>query len=163
MLWNSCHSSAERRSSEDRLPATARAVNSQRWLVRMSMLIAENTTEISAPLSVVWEKMLNWREWPAWDHGMDSARFPGSLQRGSVGKLKLKGGPEVDLRLTDFVEEDHYTSEFSLLGTTFVFEHELKTVGSNTTVRFAVTANGPTAIFVGSLVKSKISKIFRPG
>ncbi len=51
-----------------------------------------------------------------------------SFQVGAVGKLKLKGGPAVDLRVTEFTFEKSYTSEFDLWGSHFIFAHYLETV-----------------------------------
>src|ERR1700733_7765709 len=101
--------------------------------------------------------MIDWKSWPSWDKGQESVYFPGPLVAGSVGELKLKDGPKVALRITDFNAERSYTSVFRMLGTTFVFEHEVFfETDALSNIRFAVSSIGWFAPFVGYFVNPKI-------
>lgn len=123
-----------------------------------SILLAKNSIQIAAARHVVWEKMLDWRNWTSWETAMEKVSFPGAMHEGSVGKLKLKSAPEVALKVTAFENECSYTSEFELWGTTFVFTHELNESDEQMiNLSFAVTANGFTAPIVGNLLKAKLA------
>jgi hypothetical protein len=121
--------------------------------------IAKHSVPLTAPLELIWEKMLDWRTWPAWDRGMDFAKFEGPLVPGSSGRLKLKGGPEVALAVTEMKPGQSYKSEFTLWATRFIFGHDLEPAGEKIIVMtFTVDAEGPIAVVVGNLLKPKIAK-----
>jgi hypothetical protein len=101
--------------------------------------------------------MVDWQTWSSWDKGQESVHFPGPLAAGSVGELKLKDGPKVALRITDLNAGQSYTSEFRMLGATFVFEHEVfRQADEVSNIRFAVSSSGWFAPFVGYFVNPKI-------
>lgn len=116
--------------------------------------IASHAVVVSAPQAAVWEKLVNWKDWPTWDTGMESVVFNGPIAAGLVGQLKFRNGPTVALRVCDFNMGQSYASEFSLLGTRFIFDHALTPADDGgIKVTFTVNAKGPTAMLIGNLMK----------
>ncbi len=123
------------------------------------MDIIKNSVVVPAAIEAVWDKMIDWRTWPSWDGGMQTVQFTDALHIGSSGRLKLKGGPEVTLLITEFQINDHYTSEFVLFGTKFVFGHMLRTLDTkHTKLTVTVIAEGATALLIGNAAKSNLIK-----
>ncbi|MBX9694752.1 MAG: hypothetical protein K2Z81_20360 [Cyanobacteria bacterium] len=89
------------------------------------MQITDYRITVKGTRQSAWEKLVHWQSMHEWDIFMDYVKFDGPLAMGSVGKLKMKGGPKVDLRVTHFAPPDSYTDEFSMLGSTFIFHHEV--------------------------------------
>ena len=121
-------------------------------------LAGQHTVTINAPADVVWSHVIDWQHWPDWDKGMERVFFKGPINVGSTGKLKLRGGPTVNLKVTQFdpvlpgtagfEPEPQYTDEFSLFGSRFIFYHRVDPIDANTST-FYVTAHttGLVALF----------------
>jgi hypothetical protein len=119
----------------------------------------EHTITISAPASTVWQEMTDWTTWSSWDKGQDSIQFSGPLALEAIGQLKLKDGPKVSLRVTSFDPGRAYVSEFNLLGTPFVFHHNIDKLSDDcSNVSFAIDATGWSAPILGSIAKSQVAK-----
>ena len=94
-----------------------------------------------------------------WDILIEYVQFHGVLRVGSVGILKPKGAPVVDLVVTELVPPHSYTNEFTLFGSTFTFHHELEELDSNTvSMRFWVEARGLMAKTFAPLMRKDIEK-----
>jgi hypothetical protein len=89
------------------------------------MKLAERSIMINGSLQAVWDKLLHWRSMPDWDILMKSIHFDDPIRVGSIGRLVLKNGQELKLRITQFDQLKDYTDEFSVLGTRFIFYHQL--------------------------------------
>ncbi|HEY9757009.1 MAG TPA: hypothetical protein V6C97_17720 [Oculatellaceae cyanobacterium] len=126
----------------------------------MAMRIAEEFINVVGPIELIWDKVVGWKNWPSWDHGMESITFSGSLQVNAHGNLKLKDGPKVTLVITELTPLRSYTSEFSFLGTRFVFGHFLTEGNSADIVQFRVTADvdGFSAPLLANISKPKLTK-----
>jgi hypothetical protein len=139
------------------------------------MKLTSKSVLIKAPQKTVWQKLIDWHTWPTWDGGMETISFANdssdtssasnpsdAIRVGSVGKLKMKGGPAVDLRVTEFSFEKSYTSEFDLWGSRFVFIHFLETVTISglpqVRATVAVEADGITAPVLGQIVSYGLNK-----
>lgn len=73
----------------------------------------------------------------------------------------MKGGPAVDLKVTEFSFEKSYTSEFDLWGSRFVFIHYLDPALDNpprVRVTVEVEAYGFTAPLLGAFVRYGLNK-----
>jgi hypothetical protein len=125
------------------------------------MKLTSKSVVVGASQTKVWQKLIDWQAWPTWDGGMETISFKTPVQLGAVGRLKMKGGPTVDLRVTEYTFEKSYTSEFDLWGSRFVFIHYLDSVMDNApkvraTVK--VEAYGFSAPLVGALVRYGLNK-----
>jgi hypothetical protein len=85
--------------------------------------VFEHTIAVNAPIDAIWKKLVDWQHWTQWDAGMEKINFDAPLGLGSIGKLKLKGGPEVDLVITRCEEPNRYVDEFELFGSKYIFDH----------------------------------------
>ncbi len=123
------------------------------------MQIGDLSITVQGTRQTAWNKLVDWQTMHEWDIFMDYLKFDGPLQMGSVGKLKMKGGPEVDLRVTHFSPLDSYTDEFSMLGSTFVFHHELaEPRPGEVKVRIWVECHGFLAALLANLMKKDFDK-----
>jgi carbon monoxide dehydrogenase subunit G len=119
-------------------------------------LLGEHSVVVNAPPDVVWQALVDWQSWPEWDKGQESIKFKGPLNVGSSGKLKIRGGPKVTLRITDFEPGKEYTSEFHLLGSRFIFNHNIEPEGENTRVSFAVHLTGFLSVVAYGFFRSSL-------
>jgi hypothetical protein len=122
------------------------------------LLISHTITLKSAP-EAVWRKLIDWKQWPTWDAGQESIQFDGPIDEYSIGKLKLKGGPKVLLRVVKFLPGRSYVSEFDLVGSTFVFDHFLDVIDPEVTnLTFTVATKGFLSLLWGLLLKGSLKK-----
>ena len=123
------------------------------------MQLATHKIAVEAPVRLVWTELVRWQDWPAWDGGMERVIFDGPIDTGSIGKLKLKNGPEVLLQISSANECVSYSDFFELIGTRIIFHHQLRELSpERTAVYFSVEARGFSAFIVGNLIRSKIRK-----
>lgn len=121
------------------------------------MVFVEHSITFKGDLKTAWEKLVDWKRMPEWDIFIDDLQFDGPLKAGSVGHMKSRDGHNYILTVTDFNPLNNYSDEMSVLGSKFVFYHELaeKTPGE-ITMRFTISANG----FIAWLFKYPINNAF---
>ncbi len=119
------------------------------------MVFVEHTEIFKGDLQSAWEKLIDWKHMPDWDIFIDSVEFDGPLKVGSVGKLKSRDGHNYALTVTDFNPRNNYSDEISIMGSKFIFYHELseKTPGE-ITMRFTITATGLIAFIFQYPIKN---------
>ncbi len=123
------------------------------------MKIADSKIQIQGSLEAVWHKLVDWQTMHTWDIFMESVIFDGPLRLGSKGKLRMKGGPEVELVVTSFNEPHSYTDEFTLLGSRFIFFHQLSEHSENLLVlHITVETNGFLASLLAPLMRIDTEK-----
>ena len=123
------------------------------------MLVVSHSVLLEAAPERVWRKLVDWKDWPSWDTGQEKIEFDGPINAGSVGKLKLKGGPEVALKIVDFSPGKSYVSEFKLLGARFVFGHSIVSKAKNLTVlTVVVEMKGLSALLWAGLMCASLRK-----
>jgi hypothetical protein len=123
------------------------------------MKVASHTVTVSAPAQVVWSKLVHWQKWPTWDTGMERITFDGPIDVGSIGRLKLKDGPEVQLHVSSLIEGESYEDYFDVFGTRFIFYHDLRTLEDGLVeLYFSVEATGLTALFLGNLKRAELAQ-----
>ncbi|MBS2006727.1 MAG: hypothetical protein JST01_06790 [Cyanobacteria bacterium SZAS TMP-1] len=125
------------------------------------MQLVSHEVTAFAHLERVWSKLVDWHTWTQWDGGMERITFDGPIDVGAVGKLKLKGGPEVLLHISNMNEEQSYTDYFELWGTKFIFHHEISSKaaegGSAVRIHFSAEAEGATAFLFGNLLRGPLA------
>jgi hypothetical protein len=118
------------------------------------MDIGQDTITFRGSLQTAWEKLIDWRTMHEWDPFMESIEFEGPLAVGSIGKLKIKGVPETKLEVTEFNPPYSYTDQFSMLGSTFIFYHELTELPSNEiSLHIGVEVEGALASTIAPLMR----------
>lgn len=123
------------------------------------MQIGERTVIVKAPAQAAWDKLVDWSSMHEWDVFMEWIRFDGPLRNGSKGRLKMRGGAEVDIVVTAFEAQKRYTDEFRLLGSRFVFHHEITgRPDGDTAVRIAVEAHGAFAGLIGPTMRAQMKE-----
>jgi hypothetical protein len=123
------------------------------------MLLGDTSIKLYGPAEEAWHKVVDW-QWqtmPEWDIFMERLNFDGPLRLGSVGKLKMKDGPEVTLVVTSFDPPHSYTDEFSLLGSKFVFHHEITEFSGGSILRIWVEGHGFLAALLGPLLRNSFA------
>ena len=107
------------------------------------MVFVEHSVTFRGDVNTAWDKLVDWKRMPEWDIFVDEVKFDGPLQLGSLGTLKSRDGHTYSLKVTAFNPKSDYSDELSIMGSTFVFFHELseKTTGE-ITMRFTITAKG---------------------
>lgn len=89
---------------------------------------------------------------------MDWVKFDGPLEMGSIGELKMAGGPTVKLKVTAFNPPHSYTDEFTMLGSTFIFHHRVVENEEGVVVKIDVEATGALACLFAPLMKQDFAK-----
>jgi len=92
------------------------------------MRLVESSVTLHGNLEAAWAKLVNWQTMPEWDVFMESIHFEQPISVDSTGMLALKNGQKFKLRITQLAPMQDYTDEFSVLGTRFVFYHQLKQI-----------------------------------
>ena len=107
------------------------------------MVFVEHSVSFKGDLKTAWEKLVDWKQMPTWDIFIDEMHFDGPLKKGSVGRMKSRDGHHYVLTVTDFTSLNNYSDEMSVMGSKFVFYHELKEKApGEITMRFSITAKG---------------------
>ncbi|MBX9569630.1 MAG: SRPBCC family protein [Candidatus Obscuribacterales bacterium] len=123
------------------------------------MQLVDTKITVDASPNAAWQKLVDWQRMHKWDIFMDWVKFDGPLALGSVGDLKMTGGPTVKLKVTAFDPPNSYTDEFTMLGSTFVFYHEvMESTDGGAIVRITVDANGTLASMLAPLMRSDFAK-----
>ncbi|MCC7529788.1 MAG: SRPBCC family protein [Candidatus Melainabacteria bacterium] len=107
------------------------------------MVFVEHSVTFKGDLQSAWDKLVDWKRMRDWDIFIDEVKFDGPLKVGSVGQLKARDGHIYVLTVTDLNSPNNYSDEISIMGSRFVFFHELseKTPGE-ITMRFTISATG---------------------
>lgn len=107
------------------------------------MKLGDATVSFEGTRESAWRKLVDWQRMHEWDHFMQSVQFDGALRLGSVGRLRMKDGPEVVLRVTAFEPGHSYSDEFDLLWSKFIFHHEVtESTPGVVDVRFHIEGSG---------------------
>jgi hypothetical protein len=123
------------------------------------MKLAEDAMTLSGDVQSAWDKLVDWSRMHEWDVFLEHLHFNGPLGLNSVGRLKMKDGPEVDLVVTQFDPPHSYTDEFSLLGSKFIFHHYVAEAGTGeVTVRIVVEAEGLAAALLAPLMRRQFAQ-----
>lgn len=120
------------------------------------MKLSDDIISFKGTRESAWNKLVDWPQMHEWDLFMERVQFDGALRLGSVGKLKMKNGPQVDLRVTAFEQGHSYSDEFELMWSRFVFHHEVtESAEGLVSVRVQVEGHGVLAwLATGYLRKS---------
>lgn len=122
------------------------------------MELTDTSVSFDGDLEKAWALLVDYKQMPSWDIFMDRLHFDAPMQLGSVGLLKMKGGPEVKLRVTSFNPPFNYTDEFSMLGSDFIFHHELAILPSKEiNLRIRVESNGLFSSLLAPMMKSQFA------
>ncbi|MBY0549399.1 MAG: hypothetical protein K2W95_19140 [Candidatus Obscuribacterales bacterium] len=110
------------------------------------MKLSDDTVSFKGTRESAWNKLVDWQRMHEWDLFMESVQFDGALKLGSVGKLKMKNGPAVDLRVTAFEAGHSYSDEFELMWSRFIFHHDVtESTEGLVSVRVQVEGHGVLA------------------
>lgn len=123
------------------------------------MHLVSSSISVDASADAAWAKLVDWQRMHKWDIFMDWVKFDGPLQMGSVGDLKMAGGPTVKLKVTAFNAPHSYTDEFTMFGSTVIFHHRVVVdEAEGVAVRIDVEANGALASLLAPLMKQDFAK-----
>jgi len=107
------------------------------------MVFVEHTVEFNGDLQSAWDKLVDWKTMPSWDIFIDEMFFDGPLKPGSKGRMKSRDGHFYDLLVTKLTPLSNYSDEAQIMGSKFVFYHELKeTAPGKIAMRFTISATG---------------------
>lgn len=123
------------------------------------MVFVEHSVTFKGNIDSAWEKLVDWKRMPEWDIFIDDINFDGPLKLGSVGTMKSRDGHTYSLKVTDFNPKKDYSDELSIMGSTFVFFHELseKSAGE-ITMRFTISAKGLIAFIFCYPIKNAFAQ-----
>lgn len=123
------------------------------------MEIGERTVIVKASAQAAWDKLVDYKHMHEWDIFMEWIKFEGAIKNGSKGRLKMRDGAEVDIVVTSFDPPKTYTDEFRMLGSRFVFHHEVKErPDGDTAVRIAVEAHGVVAGLIAPMMRAQMKE-----
>lgn len=124
----------------------------------MTIQLTDDKVTFKGELKSAWDKLVHWQTMHEWDPFMERVTFGGPLELGSVGLLKMKGGPQAKLVVTAFNPPISYTDQFTMLGSTFIFHHELIEAPPNQiTLHIWVEASGALASLLAPMMRKEFA------
>lgn len=106
------------------------------------MLVISHTLIIRTTPEAVWAKMIDFKNFSAWDSQIEWVTLDRGVAVGSRGKLKTKGNFAVPFWITDVVPQRSYTSVAGLGPIRMIAEHEMRAADGGVQVRFALSSDG---------------------
>ncbi|GBQ09267.1 SRPBCC family protein [Swaminathania salitolerans] len=116
------------------------------------------TVTTPASASQIWARWADAANWPEWDREVEWVRLNGPFSKGTTGKMKPSGGPEVAFELTEVTPNVSFTDTARLPLTEMVFTHEYlpQEDGEQARIRHSVTLTGLLAPLFGKVIGTKI-------
>lgn len=116
------------------------------------------TVTTPASADQIWARWADAANWPDWDSEVEWVRLNGLFTKGTTGKMKPSGGPEVAFELTEVTPNVSFTDTARLPLTKMVFTHEYlpQEDGERAQIRHSVTLTGLLAPLFGKVIGTKI-------
>ena len=118
----------------------------------------EQTINISAEPSAVFEAYKDVSGWSQWDPETESASIEGSFSVGTAGKVKPKGSPESKIVIVEVTENKSFTVECTLPLCKMQFVHLMSPNNTGTEVVNQVEFSGLLGPIFGRLFGKSIDE-----
>ncbi len=125
------------------------------------MLIAVHQITCSAKPTAVWATWADVKNWPTWDHEIESCELSGPFKLGAKGVLKPRNGPKTPFQLAEVNEGQSFRDVSFLPLAKLTFTHEIEATADGCTFRHRIEINGPLS-FLFSRIFGKKMKVGLP-
>jgi uncharacterized membrane protein len=113
------------------------------------------STEIDAPIDVVWQVFSDVERWPTWTASIRSVELlDGALRVGARAKIRQPRLPTVVWTVTELEPGRSWTWEASGPGAHTVATHLLRQVGDSTVAEMSIANAGPVGRLMGRMWRS---------
>lgn len=113
-------------------------------------------TDLSA--AEIWKVWSDVDQWHQWQEDIEFATLAGPFQRGSTFKFRPKGGPTIDIELTQVEPDASFTDLTRFPLARMLDAHELIPRDGGLEVRTTITVSGPLTFLWRKLVVDQIVK-----
>lgn len=124
------------------------------------MLIIEHTEETNALPERIWAIWRDVENWNTWDDGLEYSNIDGPFQAGTTGKLKPRGGPLLETRLTQVEPMLFFIDEARLPLTRIIVSHSMRKLEGKIQVTHRIEMKGMLswlfAILIGRNMKKNL-------
>lgn len=105
----------------------------------------------------VWKVWSDVNQWHAWQPDIDYARLEGGFEAGQAFKFRPKGGPELDIELTEVRPLAGYADLTRFPGARMLDAHEIVDHGDRIEIRNTLTVTGPLGFLWRKLVAEGVA------
>ena len=127
-------------------------------------MIVEDSIEIGAPPTVVWDVFTDVERWPTWTASVTSLRaMDGGLDVGNRFRIKQPRFPRLTWTVTAVTPGSSWSWASTTPGNTTVASHWVEPIdgGARTLVRQRIDQRGPGGALVGRLARGLTQKYLR--
>lgn len=122
------------------------------------MLIIKHTEETTASPEAIWEIWQDVNNWNTWDHGLEFSTIDGPFKTGTTGRLKPKGGPLIQTKLTSVQPKKMFVDEAKMTLARIIVTHSLTESAGKTFVTHQIEMTGPLAFFFAFVIGRNMKK-----
>ena len=105
----------------------------------------------------IWKVWENVNEWNTWDQDVEFTKLEGSFKEGAQFILKPKGGPQVQLMVTNLKWMKTFTDRAHFLGATMDGIHELHETPEGLEIIHTIRIDGPLSFIWRKLVAENVA------
>jgi uncharacterized protein YndB with AHSA1/START domain len=111
----------------------------------------EHATQTSASREQVWRAWADVEQWPTWNGDIKEISLDGDFAPGSTIRMVLNSGDQVDLRIVEAAEPDHFVDEAIVEGATVRTTHRVEDGGERRRVSYKTEINAADVAFAAAL------------
>jgi ligand-binding SRPBCC domain-containing protein len=106
----------------------------------------------------LWLAIADVRRWPDWDAGLEAIEVEGEVARGSLFRLKPRGGPAVTMSVETMESPRCFVDVAHLPLAKMRTSHEFGAEPGGTRIRLTIQVSGPLGLLWDLLIARKQSK-----
>ncbi len=127
-------------------------------MIYKHMIITKHTIKTSLSPVAIWKLWEDVNNWNSWDQGVESSSIEGPFKIGAQGRLKPKGGPALNIRLTDVEYLKTFVCESKLPFARIIVSHFLTASRGQTVISHQIEIKGPLAMLFAYLIGRQMKK-----
>ena len=108
----------------------------------------------------VWRAWSDVNSWPTWDSELDYCKMDAAFVKGTQFILKPKGGPNVNITLSDVKPNESFTDYCKFFGATMYDAHTLEDTPDGLRITNTITMTGPLRfVWIHLVVKNIVASL----
>lgn len=122
------------------------------------MLIFKRTTETMVAPEIIWNIWQDVKNWNTWSYPTEYSYLEGAFKEETKGKWKSRGGPLLEILLTQIEPLKVFVLEYKLFLAQIISSHYLTNLGKITKITQQVEIKGPLAFLYAYFIGNKLKK-----